>query len=72
MDRRATTERTPACNSGLISFKTRAAQRFADTFVVNQRLVLRINIFGKNRQLLVDAKRYKQPTLFRHKIDFQS
>jgi hypothetical protein len=28
--------------------------------VVNQSLVLRINIRGKNRQLLVAAKRYRQ------------
>jgi len=29
----------------------------ADTFVVNQTLVLRINICGKNRQLLIAANR---------------
>jgi len=29
----------------------------ADTFVVNQTLVLRMNICGENRQLLVAAKR---------------
>ena len=34
-----------------------AVQCFADTFVVNQTLVLRINICGVNRQLLVAAKR---------------
>jgi len=34
-----------------------AVQCFADTFVVIQTLVLRINICGKNRQLLVAAKR---------------
>jgi len=28
-----------------------------DSFVVNQKLVLRINICGENRQLLVAAKR---------------
>jgi hypothetical protein len=33
----------------------------ADSFVVNQSLVLRINICGKNRQLLIAAKRYLQP-----------
>jgi hypothetical protein len=31
-----------------------------DSFVVNQTFVLRMNICGKNRQLLVAAKRYKQ------------
>jgi hypothetical protein len=31
-----------------------------DNFVVNQTLVLRMNICGKNRQLLVAAKRYEQ------------
>jgi len=30
---------------------------FADTFVVNQTLVLRMNICGKNRQLLAAATR---------------
>jgi len=37
-----------------------AVQCSADTFVVNQTLVLRINICGENRQLLVAANRYKQ------------
>jgi len=37
-----------------------AVQCSADTFVVNQSLVLRINICGKNRQLLVAAKRWWQ------------
>lgn len=32
-----------------------------DSFVVNQTFVLRMNICGKNRQLLVAAKRYVQP-----------
>ena len=45
-------------NTGLAKV---AVQCSADTFVVNQSLVLRINICGKNRQLLVAAKRYKQP-----------
>jgi hypothetical protein len=39
------------------SYKKLAVQYSADTFVVNQTLVLRINICGKNRQLLVAAKR---------------
>jgi len=42
------------------TYKKLAVQCFADTFVVNQTLVLRINICGKNRQLLVAANRYQQ------------
>ena len=41
-------------NSGLAKV---AVQCSADTFVVNQTLVLRINICGRNRQLLVAANR---------------
>jgi len=48
---------SPAGNS---TYKKLAVECSADTFVVNQTLVLRINICGKNRQLLVAAKRYKQ------------
>jgi len=48
------TDRTPAGNSGLAKV---AVQCSADTFVVNQTFVLRMNICGKNRQLLVAAKR---------------
>ena len=33
----------------------------ADTFVVNQSLVLRINICGENRHLRQARNRYKQP-----------
>ena len=47
----------PATNSGLAKV---ADQCSADTFVVNQTLVLRINICGEKRQLLVAAKRYSQ------------
>jgi len=43
-----------------ICYKKLAVQCSADTFVVNQTLVLRINICGENRQLLVAAKRYAQ------------
>ncbi|CAN5663149.1 hypothetical protein BH11BAC1_BH11BAC1_05550 [soil metagenome] len=39
------------------TYKKLAVQCSADTFVVNQSLVLRINICGENRQLLVAAKR---------------
>jgi hypothetical protein len=42
------------------TYKKLAAQYSADTFLVNQTLVLRINICGKNRQLLVAANRYLQ------------
>jgi len=46
-----------AANSGLAKV---AVQCSADTFVVNQSLVLRINICGKNRHLRQAAKRYVQ------------
>jgi len=46
-------ERMAAANS----YKKLAVQCSADTFVVNQILVFRINICRKNRQLLVAAKR---------------
>jgi len=49
-----TEERTPAYNS---TYKKLAVQCSADSLVVNQKLVLRINICGENRQLLVAAKR---------------
>jgi len=39
------------------TYKKLAVQYSADTFVVNQTLVLRINICGENRQLLVAANR---------------
>jgi len=42
------------------TYKKLAVQCSADTFVVNQKMVLRINICGKNRQLLVAAKRWLQ------------
>jgi len=50
------TERRAACNSGLAKV---AVQCSADTFVVNQTLVLRINIYGKNRHLRQAANRYQ-------------
>jgi len=43
------------------TYKKLAVQCSADTFVVNQTMALRINICGKNRQLLVAANRYGQP-----------
>jgi len=48
MDSQTTTERTPAPNRRLAKV---AVQCSADTFVVNQSLVLRINICGENRHL---------------------
>jgi len=48
---------SPAHNN---TYKKLAVQCSADTFVVNQTLVLHINICGENRQLLVAAKRYGQ------------
>jgi len=50
-------ERTSASNSGLAKV---AVQCIAESFVVNQTLVLCIDICGKNRQLLVAENRYKQ------------
>ena len=43
-------------NTGLAKV---AVQSSADTFVVNQSLVLRINICGKNRHLRQAAKRWQ-------------
>ena len=47
-------------NTGLAKV---AVQCYADTFVVNQSLVLRINICGENRHLRQARKRYLQPDL---------
>ena len=46
---------TTGYNTGLAKV---AVQCSADTLVVNQSLVLRINICGENRQLLKPANRY--------------
>jgi len=48
-------KRMSAANS---TYKKLAVQCSADTFVVNQTLVLRIKFCGENRQLLVAANRY--------------
>jgi len=48
-------KRTTGYNS---TYKKLAVQCSADIFVVNQTLVLRINICGENRQLLLAAKRW--------------
>ena len=54
-------KKSTAGNSGLAKV---AVQCSADTFVVNQTLVLSINICGKNRQLLVAANRYVLEAVF--------
>jgi hypothetical protein len=46
-----------SANSGLAKM---AVQCSADSFVVNQKFVLSINICGENRHLRQAAKRYKQ------------
>jgi hypothetical protein len=48
--------RTPSGNTGLAKV---AVQCSADTFVVNQSLVFRINICGENRHLRQARKRYR-------------
>ena len=47
--------KTPAYNTGLAKV---AAQCSADSFVINQSLVLRINICGENRHLRQAQNRY--------------
>ncbi len=49
--------RSPAHNTGLAKV---AVQCSADTFVVNQNLVLRINICGENHHLRQARNRYSQ------------
>jgi hypothetical protein len=53
--------KTTAYNTGLAKV---AIQCSADTFVVNQTLVLRINICGENRHLRLVANRYLQPPFY--------
>ena len=48
-------DRKPTANTGLAKV---AVQCSADTLVVNQSLVLRINICGENRHLRQARKRY--------------
>jgi hypothetical protein len=50
--------RSTGGNTGLAKV---AVQCSADTFVVNQTFVLRINICGENRHLRQARKRYRQP-----------
>ena len=58
-------DKNTAGNTGLAKV---AVQCSADTFVVNQSLVLRINICGENRHLRQARKRYLQPyeTPYKH------
>jgi hypothetical protein len=56
-----TTERKTAYNTGLAKV---AVQCSADTFVVNQSLVHRINICGENRHLRQARNRYGQVLIF--------
>ena len=51
------TKRTTTGNTGLAKV---AVQCFADTFVVNQTLVLHINICGENRHLRQARNRWWQ------------
>jgi hypothetical protein len=46
--------------AGNSTYKKLAVHGSADTFAVNQTLVHRMNICGKNRQLLVAANRCQQ------------
>ena len=57
MTRNIRITRTPAPNSGLAKV---AVSYSADTFVVAESSVLRINICGENRHLRQAAKRYSQ------------
>ncbi|OYZ00124.1 MAG: hypothetical protein B7Y37_11505 [Sphingobacteriia bacterium 28-36-52] len=59
-----TNKKSPAHKTGLSKV---AVQCSAETFVVNQSLVLRINICGENRHLRQARKRYlqySQPSLW--------
>ena len=55
MDNRATTYRTPACNS---TYPKGGVSCSKDSFVVNQTLVFQIKFCGKSPALRVAAKRY--------------
>jgi hypothetical protein len=60
MDNRATTDRTPACNS---TYPKGGVSCSKDSFVVNETLVFQIKFCGKSPALRVAAKRYVQPLL---------
>jgi hypothetical protein len=53
--------RTTIGNSGLAKV---AVQCYADTFVINQSLVLRINICDKKREILVAENRFARIKVF--------
>ncbi len=53
-----TRKESPAGNTGLAKVAVHCP---AETFVVNQSLVLRINICGENRHLRQARKRYRKP-----------
>jgi hypothetical protein len=56
------------CRTANIGFAKWRFSASYDSFVVAQTLVLRMNICGENRQLLVAANRYA-PTIFgRHNV----
>ena len=55
IDRQATTERTPACNS---TYPKGGVSCSADTFVQAESSVLRMKFSGKNPALRVAANRY--------------
>ena len=55
-----TTRRQIEAHAGNTGLAKVAVQCSADTFVVNQSLVLRINICGENRHLRQARKRYGQ------------
>jgi len=57
MEKRNDRQETPAANRRLAKV---AVQGSADTFVINQSLVLRINICGKNSHLRQAPNRYGQ------------
>ena len=59
--------RSTGYNTGLAKV---AVQCSADTFVVNQSLVLRINIYGENRHLRQARKRYAACARGRQNISF--
>ena len=63
------TENRPAYNTGLAKV---AVQCSADTFMVNQSLVLRINICGENRHLRQARKRYRSSILNFRKLKYGS
>ena len=56
MDNRATTDRTPACNS---TYPKGGVSCSKDSVVVNEILVFQIKFCGKSPALRVAAKRYK-------------